>query len=257
MKRDFKAISRENIIDNFYTEVYDKYLNDDCLIRIANKTLEKRIEHNSNKQDNYVLEIGGGGGEHIKYVSNFPQKNYIILDPRETSKLIIRKLKKLSSKIKFVSGVAEEIPFPNCYFDRVISSCVLAHLDDPLASLLECRRVTKENGTLSFLVTADPGFLNQLVKKIYSYPKLNKLSEYPASLIYALDHKNGIINILAIIRYVFRHDDIKMNYHPFFIPSINFNLAVIVNIKKSALFSENLLKHKYWSQTTILSIAVL
>lgn len=150
----------------------------------------------------------------------------------------------LISNIKFVSGVAEEMPFPNCYFDRVISSCVLAHLDDPLASLLECRRVTKENGHLSFLVTADPGFLNQLVKKIYSYPKLNKLSEYPASLIYALDHKNGVINLLAIIRYIFRYDEIKMNYHPFFIPSINFNLAVIVNIKKSAVVSDNLLNNK-------------
>jgi demethylmenaquinone methyltransferase/2-methoxy-6-polyprenyl-1,4-benzoquinol methylase len=234
MKKDLNKISRKSIIDKFYSEIYDKYLNDDGLIRIANRTLERKIEHNSNKQDNYVLEIGGGGGEHLKYVSNFPQKNYIILDPRETSKTTVRKLKKLSSKIKFVSGVAEDIPFPNCYFDRIVSSCVLAHLDDPLASLLECRRVTKENGTLSFLVTTDPGFLNQLVKKMYSYPKLNKLSEYPANLIYALDHKNGVINLLSIIRYVFKNDSVKMNYYPFFIPSVNFNLAVIVNIKKSA-----------------------
>jgi len=234
MKKNLNKISRKSIIDKYYSEIYDNYLNDDGLIRIANRTLERKIEHNSNKQDNYVLEIGGGGGEHLKFVSNFPQKNYIILDPRETSKTTVRKLKKLSSKIKFVSGVAEDIPFPNCYFDRIVSSCVLAHLDDPLASLLECRRVTKENGTLSFLVTTDPGFLNQLVKKMYSYPKLNKLSEYPANLIYALDHKNGVINLLSIIRYVFKNDSIKLNYYPFFIPSVNFNLAVIVNITKSA-----------------------
>jgi demethylmenaquinone methyltransferase/2-methoxy-6-polyprenyl-1,4-benzoquinol methylase len=234
MKKNLNKISRKSIIDKYYSEIYDNYLNDDGLIRIANRTLERKIEHNSNKQDNYVLEIGGGGGEHLKFVSNFPQKNYIILDPRETSKTTVRKLKKLSSKIKFVSGVAEDIPFPNCYFDRIVSSCVLAHLDDPLASLLECRRVTKENGTLSFLVSTDPGFLNQLVKKMYSYPKLNKLSEYPANLIYALDHKNGVINLLSIIRYVFKNDSIKLNYYPFFIPSVNFNLAVIVNITKSA-----------------------
>ena len=233
MKKNLNKISSNSIVDKFYSEVYDKYLNDKGLIRLANRPLEKKIEHNSNKQHNYVLEIGGAGGEHLKYVSNFPQKNYIILDPRKTSKPTARKLKKFSSKIKFVSGVAEDIPFPNCYFDRVVSSCVLAHLDDPLAALLECRRVTKENGTLSFIVTADPGFLNQLVKKMYSYPKLNKLSGYPASLIYALDHKNGVINLLAIIRYVFKNDYIKMNYYPFFIPSVNFNLAVIVNITKS------------------------
>ena len=234
MRNNLNKISKKCIIDKYYSEIYDKYLNDACLIRVANRTLEKKIEHNSSKQDNYVLEIGGAGGERIKYVSNFPQKNYIILDPRETSEPTVRKLKKLSSKIKFVSGVAENIPFPDCYFDRVVSSCVLAHLDDPLESLLECRRVTKENSTLSFLVTTDPGFLNQLVKKMYSYRKLNKLSEYPANLIYALDHKNGVINLLAIIRYVFKNDSIKMNYYPFFIPSVNFNLSVIVNITKSA-----------------------
>ena len=234
MKKNLNRVSRENIINEYYSDIYNKYLTDDCFIRIANKKLEKKLERNSNKSDNYVLEIGGSGGEHVKYVSNFPEKNYVILDPRETPKPAMRRIKKLSSKIKFISGVAEEIPFPDLFFDRVISSCVLAHLDDPLASLLECRRVTKENGTLSFLVTTDPGLLNQLIKKIYSYPKLNKLSSYPASLLYALDHQNGVINLLAIIKYVFRHDDIKMNYHPFFFPSINLNLAVIVHIKKSA-----------------------
>lgn len=234
MNKSFNAISRKNILDKYYSEFYDKYLTEASLIRISNRTLERRIEHNSNKLDNYVLEIGGGRGGHIKYVSNFPQKHYVILDPRETSKPVMRKLKKLSSKIKFVSGVAEEIPFPNGYFDRVISTCALAHLDDPFVSLLECHRVTKENSTLSFLIPTDPGILNQLVKKIYSYPKLNKLSEYPASLIYALDHRNSVNNLVAIIRYVFRNDDIKMNYYTFFIPSVNFNLAVIVNITKSA-----------------------
>lgn len=233
MKNNLNKISRKNIIDKYYSEVYDKYLNKDCLIRVANSTLEKKIEHNSNEQDNYVLEIGGGGGEHLKYVKNFPQKKYIILDPRKTSKPVVRRLQKLSNTIKFISGVAEDIPFPNCYFDRVVSSCVLAHLDDPLAALMECRRVTKESGTLSFLVTTDPGFLNQLVKKIYSYPKLNKLIEYPANLIYALDHKNGVINLLAIIKYVFENDIIEMNYYPFFVPSVNFNLAIIVKITKT------------------------
>jgi hypothetical protein len=62
MKKDLKKISRKSIIDKYYSEIYDKYLNDDGLIRIANRTLERKIEHNSNKQDNYVLEIGGGGG---------------------------------------------------------------------------------------------------------------------------------------------------------------------------------------------------
>jgi len=232
MTKISKISAEDMIIDKFYSEVYNKYLNDKCLINIANRPLQTMIEKQSNKKDKNVLEIGGGGADHIKYVTVFPQENYIILDPRETSSHVIRKIKKYSRKVKFIIGKAEKIPYPNGYFDRVISTCVLAHVDQPLTALLECRRVTKENGTLTFLVTADPGFLNQLIKKKYSYPKLNKLSEYPANLIYALDHKNGIINLLAIIRYVFRDDNIKIKYWPFFIPSINFNLAIIVKITK-------------------------
>ena len=232
VKKISKISAEDMVIDHFYSEVYNKYLNDKSLITIANRPLQIMIEKQSNKKDKNVLEIGGGGADHIKYVTVFPQENYIILDPRETSSHVIRKLKKYSRKVKFITGKAEKIPYPNGYFDRVISTCVLAHVDQPLTALLECRRVTKENGTLTFLVTADPGFLNQLIKKIYSYRKLNKLDGYPANLIYALDHKNGVINLLAITRYVFRDDDIKIKYWPFFIPSINFNLALIVKITK-------------------------
>jgi len=234
MKKNSSSTARKTILDKFYSEVYGEYCSDDSIIRVANRSLEKKIEYNSDKRDNYVLELGGGEGGHLKYVNNFPQKSYVILDPRKPSQNTVKRVYEISSKVKFVSGIAEDIPFQDGYFDRVISTCVLAHLDDPLAALLECYRVTKENGVLSFLVTTDPGFLNQLVKKIYSYRKLNKMSEYPASLIYALDHRNGVINLLAIIRYVFKNDSIKMNYYPFLFPSVNFNLAVIVNITKSA-----------------------
>ena len=96
---------------------------------------------------------------------------------------------------------------------------------------MECRRVVKKNGSLSFLIPTDPGILNQLVKKLYSYKKLKSKIKYPPNLIYALDHKNGIVNILAIINYVFRNDRIKIQYYPFFVHSINFNLALIVDVK--------------------------
>jgi len=77
MKKDLNKISRKSIIDKFYSEIYDKYLNDDGLIRIANRTLERKIEHNSNKQDNYVLEIGGGGGN-ISNMSQIFRKKIIL-----------------------------------------------------------------------------------------------------------------------------------------------------------------------------------
>jgi len=80
------------------------------------------------------------------------------------------------------------------------------------------------------LIPTDPGLLNLLVKKLFTYPKINRISKFPAGLIYSLDHKNSHNNILEVIKYVFSKDKIKITYLPFLVKSANFNLLSIVKI---------------------------
>lgn len=66
------------------------------------------------------------------------------------------------------------LPFKNNYFDSVVISEVLEHLENPHKALLEVRRVLKKNGRLILLI---PGYSYTFIyDKLLSF--LNKLSPF-------------------------------------------------------------------------------
>lgn len=172
----------------------------------------------------------GGGGEHLKFVRIFPEREYISLDPRIVDKKVLLKISRKHKNVRFVVGSVEDIPFAENYFDHIKSTCVLAHVDRLFVAVSELRRVSTNNCKIIILMPTDPGLLNLLVKKFFTYPKINRISKFPAGLIYSLDHKNSHSNILEIIKYVFRKDQIEIRYLPFLVKSANFNLLSIVKI---------------------------
>lgn len=172
----------------------------------------------------------GGRGEHLRFVRIFPEKNYISLDPRTLDKKFLLEMSRRYKKVRFVQGSVEDIPFANDYFDHIKSTCVLAHVDRLLVSISELRRVSANNCKIIILVPTDPGLLNSLIKKLFTYPRINRISKFPAGLIYSLDHKNSQNNILEVLRFVFGKDHIKINYFPFLFKSSNLNLLSIVKI---------------------------
>lgn len=74
--------------------------------------------------------------------------------------------------------------------------------------LLEARRVASVGAEIVFLLPTDPGMVNQILKRLVSYPKMRKISKIKPELFYALDHKNHIAGVLEIIKYVFSEDDL-------------------------------------------------
>ena len=134
---------------------------------------------------------------------------------------------------KFVRADAENLPFTNDYFDKVFSTCLLHHVDHPLDVLMEARRVVKVGGDLLFVMPTDPGLANQLVKYLFSYRTLKKLTDYDPRLVYALEHKNHIRGLITLINFVFKDDDLKFKFTPIGLRSWNLNLIVGVKIKKS------------------------
>ena len=137
------------------------------------------------------------------------------------------------SKLRFVEGDAQDLPFENETFDRVFTTCLLHHVDDVLSVLIEVRRVTEIGGEIAFILPTDPGLLNQLVKRIFSFRKIKQLTKIRPQLFYALEHKNHVQGIMEQIRLVFELDELKFNYKPFpFIRSWNSNLLVVAKIVK-------------------------
>ena len=173
----------------------------------------------------------GGAGQHLKYVENWPSSSYITLDPISPKKSVKSALISKYAGLRFVKASAENIPFKDNFFDQVLATCTLAHVQDPLRVCKEIKRVIQIGGEIVILLPTDPGFFNLLTKKFFTYPKINRISRYPVDLIYALNHRNSINNLLSIIKYIFNDNQLKLYFMPFFIKSVNFNLLCVVKVK--------------------------
>ena len=216
----------KSIIDYYYNHVYPKVWNSCFAMAVA----EKIMELSSPVKQINTLEIGGGRGEHLRFVRIWPEKNYISLDPRALHKKNLFEMSHRNEKVSFVQGSLGDIPFTNDHFDHIKSTCVLAHIDRLLDSIFELRRVSANNCKIVILIPTDPGLFNLLIKKLFTYPRINRISKFPAGLIYSLDHKNSHNNILEVLKFVFGKDHIKISYFPFLFKSSNLNLFSLVKI---------------------------
>ena len=112
------------------------------------------------KANDKVLNIGVGNG----YLEKLATKKGIdihSLDPSEKS--ILRLKKYLQNKAKV--GYSQEIPFENNYFDGVIMSEVIEHLNDDVInqSLVEINRVLKTTGLFIGTVPNNEDLKEQIV----------------------------------------------------------------------------------------------
>lgn len=227
--------SKDEIISYYYAEVYKKYLYSGGTQEKGQNWASKKLESTfSTKKSISVLEVGGGSGEHLKHVNPNGIEKYVSIDLRE-SQLEFDDLNlsyDFYSKLDFVVGNAEGLPYENETFDRVLGTCVLHHVDNPFQVLSEVRRVLSVGGEVAFALPTDPGMANQIVKKLVTYRKLRQLSVVRPELFYALDHQNHVGGLIEIFRYIFRNDLVKVTYHPFHVKSWNLNLLVTIKAIK-------------------------
>jgi SAM-dependent methyltransferase len=101
------------------------------------------IDHNTQK-DTCILDIGCGHGDFLESVYARTPHTYGI-DPDEQA------LKKNSIIRNTVLGTADALPFPDNFFDLVVSAWVLEHLDNPERAFQEIYRTLKPGGKVIFL----------------------------------------------------------------------------------------------------------
>lgn len=220
-------------------EYYEKYFDDLCNSGIQGKGssfIHNKIEkYWKNTKPFKILEVGAGDGAHFKFtrIDGAAEVQLTALDVRVPSQTISKlDLETGSLAITWVQGNVEKIPLEDETFDRVTSTCLLHHVDDPLAAMLEMRRVTAISGEISIGLPTDPGLVNRFIKKMYTYRKARKLGMENPAFVYSLDHQNHIFGLIEIAKYVFRNDDLSINYLPFKVKSANLNLLVVLKVVK-------------------------
>ncbi len=173
-----------------------------------------------------VLEVGSGKGEHLDFVCH-DFEEYVMIDLRKT---------KLNSKwnsdkrIRTVEGNAEFMPFQAGEFDRVISTCLLHHVDNPEKALSEIDRILSQNGIATIFLSCDPGLVVRTLRRLTVARSARKKGFAGYNLMIARDHRNHFSSLLEISKFVFRNRKIKVRYYPFGLKSWNLNGYAILTI---------------------------
>ena len=129
------------MISSIYSNHYEKNWNSG-LQGFGSSLFHKAIENDwINHEPKRILEIGAGSGEHLKFLKlpiNFSGQ-YYALDLVKPEKVVSNDESVTKIPITWIIGDAENLPFPDNFFDRIIMTCVLHHLQEPWLALNEMK----------------------------------------------------------------------------------------------------------------------
>jgi ubiquinone/menaquinone biosynthesis C-methylase UbiE len=219
--------SQSNYYGKFYTKVVG--INTTGILSFFWKyphiLLEKPFKNNEGYK---IIEVGAGQGEHIDFVvPNYSE--YLVTDNN------INQLNKISLnkgyQIKTQKVDAESIKFVDNSFDRLISTCLLSHLNNPEKAIIEWRRIVRHDGYISIYLSTDPSIALRIFRKFTTKRKAKRLGFIGYDLFIAREHKNSAQSLIDIIKYNFRNDSIKIKFRPFVLRSWYLNLVCIVQVR--------------------------
>ncbi|BCB89521.1 class I SAM-dependent methyltransferase [Phytohabitans suffuscus] len=177
-----------------------------------------------------VLEVGGNRGEHVPYVRH-QFDEYLLTDlrePRPTEQVAA------DPRVRVAACDVSELPYPDHGFDRVIATCLLHHLADPLTALHEMRRVTAPGGTITILLPTDPGLAYRLGKALATGRTARRRGITDLyQIVTALDHRNHFPSLQAQIRHAFRTDHLAVRWRPFRVPGWHLNAFTVVHAQRA------------------------
>jgi ubiquinone/menaquinone biosynthesis C-methylase UbiE len=225
-------------IEDYYRNTYSK-IHYRGILGLFTTGYHKKLESSkyvSSLSQPRVLEVGAGSGEHLDFVANtFSKYTLTDLEIREPIlDLLQRERSKSDNRLNFKKANVENLPFRDESFDRVISTCLLHHLNSVEGALTEIRRVTRNGGLVSIYLPCDPGFFYRIIRHVFSHIKMSRLPGMnikKVKYLWAEEHKNHFLGILVLIKNVFSKDKIHIKRYPFPFFSWNFNLFLVIQIE--------------------------
>lgn len=225
-------IKKNKIYNKIYSEkTYNKLLYTG-LIGLLFKYQHKKISPKKVCNKEKILEIGPGYEPHIKYVKNLNFKKYYCLETNRSRK-IKKYYKHNYPQIIFKSYNGKNIKFKENYFDRIILSHTLEHINNFETFLEKIFKLIKKNGVISIASPCDNGLLWRMGSMFlkYTYHKfVTKISSVDLDYHSQADHVNTIFQIISVLKKKYIITDEL--YLPFRIKIPDFNLIHICHIKK-------------------------
>ena len=98
-----------------------------------------------------VLEIGVGSGLNLALYGPAVDRVCAIDPAPELLRLASQRIKDAQVPVSLVRASGEHLPFADAIFDTVVTTWTLCSIADPVAALIEARRVLKPRGSLVFV----------------------------------------------------------------------------------------------------------
>jgi len=208
--------SMRDPIEEFYDEGYELVMGTGLVglyWRFIHRQLNKYAKFASNTS---ILEIGAGHGQHFDQ-TNPVSRSYFETDIRKSmgydKHFEISDLNLLGRNKRLLNGEDLTV-IPNESFDVVLSTCVIAHLDNPASALVEWRRVLKVGGKLVFYVPCEPGLFLRLTRYFSTRIKFNRLGIRQQE-INDLEHRNHFPYLRLLILKTLGKEGLKEIRYPF------------------------------------------
>jgi malonyl-CoA O-methyltransferase len=112
-----------------------------------NAKMEAALNSTSLNKDSFVLDAGCGTGLLLKHI----EKSAKLIVDLDISLKILKKAKKRVKqlpKVAVIRADADSIPFQNNVFDATFAITLLQNMPDPLVTLHEMKRVSKDQATI-------------------------------------------------------------------------------------------------------------
>jgi ubiquinone/menaquinone biosynthesis C-methylase UbiE len=129
----------------------------DPLLRLmgADVARQQLIDQVAMEPGHRVLDVGCGTGSLVVQIKrNRPEAEVFGLDPDPKALARARRKTRVAGlAVQFDQGFADQLPYDDGFFDRIVSTFVLHHLDSSArtAAIAEWRRVLKAEGSLHIL----------------------------------------------------------------------------------------------------------
>jgi phosphatidylethanolamine/phosphatidyl-N-methylethanolamine N-methyltransferase len=201
-------------VDVFYKEYYARMPcgNEGGIVaKLAHNFIERpfgpQVVHDE------VLEVGAGDGLHLPFVKH-DFRRYLMTDINEESLEMAKKRVAGRRGVEFGLADAQDLPYEDASFDRLIATCVLLHLPQPEQALLEWRRVTRPGGIVSIYVPSEPGLLTHAGRALTTKREAKRAGFQGYDLMIAREHINHSWGLDKLIRHVFHTDDLRAHAWP-------------------------------------------
>jgi phosphatidylethanolamine/phosphatidyl-N-methylethanolamine N-methyltransferase len=210
----------------FYSEMYGDLVEGGA-VGIFHRLTHRSLERPYGPRDSFpqVIEVGSGAGEHFPFVRH-SFDSYLMADLRMPT------TPPDDSRVSFLEADVHTLPIESDSRDRLIATCLLHHLAEPVVALEEMRRVVRPGGALSIMIVSDPGMAYRAIQRISSSRRYRKSGFAEWRALHAMEHRNHAWSLHQLIKYAFRDDELEARGFPVPLASLwNLNLFSVYQVK--------------------------